>query len=105
LKRRISVDGRDDISKGNLARLKAIGSPKVMKEKYIMSDLKLVQNPEQMGAYRDTEYRNEIADRYGMFLLVNEQRFWTPYLKDFSLAPFTPSGLFKEYKENWEVLS
>jgi len=79
LPRRLSTDGRDDISPKNLERLKG-RSFKVNKGKYVLSDLKLIKNPQPMGAYKDVRWRNRVARRYGMFLSVNDQNFLTPYL-------------------------
>jgi len=80
LKRRESVDGRDDISPKWLERLKD-SSPKVKKGKYVESKLKLERDNRQMATYKDFDYRNEIAARYGMFLTINQRGYWSPHLK------------------------
>ena len=81
LRRRSSQDERDDVSPDNLVKLQAIGSRKVKQDLYQISGLEQVSNPEPMAAYKDTEWRNNIAGRYGMFLTVNEHRFWEPHLQ------------------------
>ena len=35
-----------------------------------------------MAAYKDFDYRNRIARRYGMFLTINEKGFWRPHLRN-----------------------
>jgi len=95
LPRRLSIDGRDDISPGNLERLKN-KSRKIKKGKYVVSDLKLVKEPEPMAAYKDTIWRNRVASRYGICLTVNEQRFWTPHLVENWKPP--ERSLFEEFE-------
>jgi len=81
LKRRVSNEGIDDISKSNFDRLKGI-SNKIKNNKYILhEEPKLMQNPEQMAAYKDEVWRQGVADRYGIILYVNEFGFQTPILK------------------------
>lgn len=79
LEKRSSTDIIDDISKGNYERLKDY-SPKIKARKYKLHDLKLVKDDRQMAAYKDTRYRDKIAKRYGMFLIVNELGYQTPFL-------------------------
>lgn len=79
IKRRSSKDVVDDISPGNYERLKD-KSLKIAKGDYVISDLKLQSCLDPLAAYKDFDYRNTIAKGYGMFLVINEQRFWTPYL-------------------------
>jgi hypothetical protein len=81
LRRRSSQDERDDVSPGNLERLQAMGSRKVKKDLYQISDLTIVTDPEQMAAYKDTNWRNKVAARYGMYLTINPNRYWEPHLK------------------------
>jgi organic radical activating enzyme len=84
LKRRSSVEEIDDISPLNYERCKDF--TKIKNGKYQLHDLQfacdkdLEQTP--MAMYKDTEYRNTIAKRYNMFLVVNDQHFWSPYLID-----------------------
>ena len=81
LARRISTDEVDDISKSNFERLKNI-SLKIKSGKYILHpDPKLIQNPEQMAAYKDCAWRQTIADKYGIYLYQNELGFQTPILR------------------------
>lgn len=86
LKRRESTDGRDDISKEMLERLKET-SPKIKQGKYVEHDKKLLNDTRQMATYKDSNYRNKIAARYGLFLMNNQFGYQTPYLKkDFNLS-------------------
>ncbi len=82
LQRRSSVETVDDISPGNLERLKD-KSPKIKNGNYIISDLKLIEKRYELplAAYKDLKYRNKIADRYGIFLVLNNKNFLSPYLK------------------------
>jgi hypothetical protein len=81
LRRRVSNDEIDDVSEENLEKLRAVGSRKVKQDLYQISDLKIVKDPEEMAKYKDTEWRNQVAARYGMFLTINPHRFWEPHLK------------------------
>jgi len=99
LQRRKSTDGKDDISQGNLDRLRGI-SRKIDNGEYVLSDLKLTPQDQllQMAKYKDYEYRIHIAQRYGMGLRLNEKRFLTPYMaKGLKLRT---RSLYEEYKEN-----
>jgi hypothetical protein len=80
LPRRSSMESVDDISPGNLERLKGL-SIKVDRGAYVVSDLKITEKPEEMAAYKDQHFRDRIADRYGIFLSLNRLGFLTPYLK------------------------
>lgn len=84
LPRRSSLDGRDDISPGNLKRLIACGSRKITKGDYVVSDLQLIQNVDDhypMAAYKDIVTRQMAADRYGIILYHNEMNFLSPILR------------------------
>jgi len=95
LKRRPSVEGIDDISPDNFRRLKnKVKNP----NRFKIHDLKIVAEPEPLGAYKEYDYRNRIAARYGMFLIVNKQNFWTPYLKKSTLY-LEQKPLIEVYKE------
>lgn len=100
LKRRASIDGRDDISPKNLERLKG-RSLKIDAGKYAVSDLKIVDYPEPMASYKDEEYRANIADRYGIFLVYNEKGFQVPYLKKDVNSRINKKPLFNQYKEKY----
>jgi hypothetical protein len=98
LKRRKSTDGVDDISPGNLKRLQG-KSRKIDAGKYVVSDLQRVECMEEMAAYKNENYRARIADRYGIFLVLNDLRFQTPYLKkDFNILK-TKKSVMEEYRE------
>jgi hypothetical protein len=80
LPRRRSIETVDDISPRNLERLKG-KSRKVEKGEYAISDLKTVTKMDPLASYKDFHYRNKIAERYGLFLTINNQFFWEPHLK------------------------
>jgi hypothetical protein len=80
LKRRCSTEEIDDISPKMFEALKDI-SPKLIKGKYKIHNLEpFVGEEGQCATYKDPNYRDKIAKRYGMFLVVNDQHFQTPYL-------------------------
>jgi hypothetical protein len=80
LKRRLSVDNEiDDISFKNVRRLQGF-SHKVEDEKYNLHDLQQVDEMEPLASYKDMQYRNAIAYRYGMYLTINENDFNEPHL-------------------------
>jgi hypothetical protein len=80
LPRRSSQEIIDDISPKNLDMLKG-KSPKIEKGEYIISNLETIECTKPLAAYKDFDYRNRIANRYGIFLVINEQNFWSPYLR------------------------
>jgi hypothetical protein len=98
LKRRSSIDGADDISPKNLERLKG-KSKKIDSGKYVLTDLKCFREPGQMAAYKDQDYRDRTAARYGIFLILNGNQFLSPHL----MKTFDPKkemkSLFQQYKE------
>lgn len=102
LKRRASIEEIDDISPGNFERIKNF-SLKVKTGKYVIHDLSLATPQEleaqQMAAYKDLNYRNAIAARYGMYLVVNDQNFTTPYVGKNTLV--REKSIFEEYHENY----
>ncbi len=102
LKRRKSTDDFDDISPGNLKRLKG-RSRKIDAGRYVVSDLKPIPEEcmEPLASYKDEHYRARIADRYGIFLVLNDLRFQTPYLKkDFNVrAPKVP--ILEQYRREF----
>lgn len=79
LRKRASTDEIDDISPYWLNKLKD-RSPKVQAGKYELHDLQLCNDERPLAAYKDPHYRDKIAARYGMFLMVNERSFQTAYL-------------------------
>jgi hypothetical protein len=98
LKRRSSLEGADDISPKNLERLKG-KSKKIDSGKYVLTDLKCFREPGQMAAYKDQDYRDRTAARYGIFMILNEKGFLSPHL----MKTFDPKkemkSLFQQYKE------
>lgn len=80
LKRRASIEGIDDISESMIAKIEKF-SPKVKAGKYQLHNLSCAIDTRQPATYKDEKYRNKIADRYGMFLMVNERGYQTPYLR------------------------
>lgn len=87
LKRRTSIEGIDDISESMIEKIGKF-SPKVKAGKYAVHNLRCAIDTRTAATYKDEKYRNDIAARYGMFLVINEQGYQTPYLK-----------------RNWEVKS
>jgi hypothetical protein len=82
IRRRCSQEGIDDLSPNNYERLKDV-SGKIKRGKYEIYDFEKPDRGESelpLGRYKDTVYRNNIAKRYGMYVLVNDENFWTPYL-------------------------
>jgi hypothetical protein len=100
LPRRASVDGRDDISPGNLKRLKG-RSRKVDNGEYVVSDLKPTDQLEEMAKYKNQEFRDEIAGRYGVFLVINDKGFHTPHLKKTFGSEPRKKPLFDVYREKY----
>jgi len=80
ISRRISTDDIDDISPLNYELLKDT-SPKIKSGKYKIHNLQTTQELEPLASYKDMEYRTRIANRYGIFLILNEYNFLTPYLR------------------------
>jgi hypothetical protein len=99
LKRRVSTDGKDDVSRDNLERLKRVGSRKVRDGKYVISDLKITPQPEQMAAYKEQTFRDRIAARYGIFLVENKNKFLEPHLIKGGVRE--RKSLFEQYKEKY----
>ena len=60
-------------------------SKRVDRGKYQISDLKLVENPQQMASYKDYSYRQKIAARYGIVLINNEQGYQSPVLTKYGV--------------------
>jgi hypothetical protein len=82
---RNSQDPKDDVSAGNLERLKAIGSRKVAHGEFALRetfefDQRLVNNTYPNQTYKDEEYRKGIAARYRIGLKLNQRGYWEPYL-------------------------
>jgi hypothetical protein len=81
LKWRYSPEIVDDVSPGMLERLKTIDSPKIKRGEFAVHDLQMCQENRQKATYKDNNYRNDIAARYGLFLVINQKGFWTPFKK------------------------
>jgi hypothetical protein len=108
IRRRASYEGIDDLSPLNLKRI-ATFSLKLKRGKCQLydpaaGDKRMEEAP--LAAYKDMDYRNAIAKRYGMYLLINDQRFWSPYLikkwkpgKGGECTPAKP--LMDIYMEHW----
>lgn len=79
LEKRPSWEGIDDISPGNMELLKD-RSRKIRAGKYRVHDLKTKEDTRQMATYKDESYRDIIARRYGMFLVLKNDGFQAPYL-------------------------
>jgi len=75
---RASVSHFDDVSPLNYAALKdKVRHP----ERLVVHDLTMTTERPPMAAYKDFDYRNRCADKYGMFLIINEANTWTPYMQ------------------------
>jgi hypothetical protein len=96
IKRRVSTEGIDDISPDNFRRLKnKVKNP----DRFKTHNLEIVAEMEPLAAYKEFDYRNKIADRYGIFLMVNEQNFWTPYLRKSGKSFMEQRPMIEIYKE------
>jgi hypothetical protein len=100
LPRRSSIEGIDDISPKNMDRLKEYDFTKIKNGHFKISDCKQITeeelNQKPLAQYKDTDYRNEIAKRYDMFFVINDQGFWSPYLLGDKSAPVQAS-------EGWKI--
>ena len=79
LTRRLSIDGKDDISPKWAAKLKG-HSRKVDANKCVVHLSQVEQNPAPMASYKDNGYREAIAAKYGMHLTINERKYWEPHM-------------------------
>ena len=80
LNQRPSVEGIDDISPKMFDRIKAT-SPKIKRGDYDIHNLRFSQDKKSSAAYKDCKYREQIANRYGISLAVNQRGYNTPFLK------------------------
>lgn len=78
---RSSKETVDDISPGMLKRLEAVGSPKVKRGEFVVHDLKPIQECRRMATYKEEGYRQAIVRPYGLFLMLNQKGFMTPFPK------------------------
>lgn len=82
-----SQDVRDDVSPSNLERLKEIKSRKVGRGEFILHDdakvdPKLVGHTYPVQTYQEAQYRQNIAAKYDMYLVLNERGYWEPRLRE-----------------------
>jgi len=106
---RNSQDSRDDVSPGNLERLKKIKSRKVARGEYALReefkfDKKLLENhgyPVQ--TYKEQQYRQNIAARYGILLVMNSRGYWEPTMMPANYKPPEPppEGLYHIFKSRY----
>ncbi len=95
LKRRASVEERDDISPENLKLLEG-KSKRVKNGQFVESKLELDPSldakshfyPNQV--YKDHQYRQRIAARYGILLVMNPQGYWEPTMMPENYRPPGP---------------
>lgn len=108
---RNSQDNRDDVSVTNLERLKAIKSRKIAKGEYALReefkfDRSLLENhgyPAQ--TYKEAQYRQRIAARYGILLVMNERGYWEPTIMPESYRPPEPPPpyLYQIFKSRYST--
>lgn len=81
LKKRVSTEEIDDISPKMFEVLKNF-SPKIKQGKYEIHNLEVgVCDDREVATYKDESYRDEIAKRYGLFLVVNDYGYHEPHLE------------------------
>lgn len=105
---RNSQDPADDVSESNLERLKEVKSRKVARGEYALRtfemDPTLHSNhgyPNQ--TYKDMEYRQGIARRYGIVLTINQRGYWEPHLEeDVPQIPPPRPSLFNILSEQYQ---
>jgi len=86
---RCSLEEKDDVSPLNHEALKdKVRHPERLN---IVQPAATCKPQPQMAAYKDTNYRNRIAARYGMRLFVNEMGFWTPYMVNGNMTMLSKS--------------
>jgi hypothetical protein len=85
---RSSQEITDDISPKNLQELKLLGTNRKVKQGHVAeSDCKIMSQDDRqkyLGAgarYKDLEYRQGIAARYGIWLEITERGYWKPHLR------------------------
>jgi hypothetical protein len=91
---RPSIDEIDDISPMNYEALKdKVRHP----ERFKIHDLKTVDCWPTMAAYKDFNYRNRCASKYGMYLTINETGSWTAHMNKDNRRP--EKSIFDTLKE------
>jgi hypothetical protein len=105
---RNSQDNRDDVSSGNLERLKAIKSRKVARGEYEVRDFKfdrklLENHGYPVQTYKEQQYRQNIAARYGILLVMNNRGYWEPTMMPPNYKPPEPppQGLYHIFKDRY----
>lgn len=108
---RNSQDNRDDVSVSNLERLKAIKSRKIARGEYALReefkfDNSLFENhgyPRQ--TYKEEQYRQRIAARYGILLVMNPRGYWEPTMMppDYKPPAPPPQSLYQIYKSRYST--
>lgn len=108
---RNSQDNRDDVSVSNLERLKAVKSRKVARGEYALReefkfDPKLREHhgyPAQ--TYKEEQYRQRIAARYGILLVMNPRGYWEPTMMppDYKPPAPPPQSLYQIYKSRYSA--
>lgn len=97
LKRRASVEKMSDISITNLERFRKNG---IKTDNCEMYDYGLIAEDcqEELAAYKDQNYRNLIAMKYGIYLSVNEKGFNEPILLR---NAFDPDNVLSRYRRRY----
>jgi len=95
---RPSIEQVDDVSPLNYESLKdKVRHPERLK----IHNLSTVTEWPTMAAYKDFDYRNRCADKYGMFLIVNETGSWTPYMKTGGKSTRPEKSIAETYQERF----
>ena len=106
LHRRKSTETIDDISPKNFERLKD-KSLKIKRGLYKIHNLQTINkgDQEKLAAYKELSYRDKIAARYGIFLIINEMNFWSPYLvPNWNIEQYKEEhskSILQQYQEKW----
>ena len=103
---RNSQDPKDDVSPGNLERLKAIKSKKVARGEFEVRE-KFEFDPELVKkgtyphqTYKEEHYRQTIAARYGIRLVLDSRGYWEPTLASEGWKPAEPvKPLFEIFQQ------
>jgi hypothetical protein len=102
---RNSQDVRDDVSPGNLKRLEEIKSRKVARGEYVVRE-KFEMDPKLVGhtypdqTYKEEFFRQTIASRYGIRLVLDSRGFWEPTLAPGWKPAPPPKPLFEIFQQS-----
>ena len=77
--RRVSTEGKDDMSPLNVERL-ADKSRRVAAGDFVVCDMVPVAELEPMFQYKEDWFRDRVAAKYGLFLTVTDKQFLEPHL-------------------------